>query len=1036
MARRLAQRQQVLAEHTNEVIRNNRDPELKAALPEKLKPLLERQEAIARLAAAIPVPKSAENQGKEATKATARAGETLKANGIDLAVNHQNQARESLQRLADALPEVWQRRQQAQEAVNEARQKTQQVSNDLENALRETARRPDANFNPEAAARELARRAANLAERQAEAVRNLADIAPDPLTQRQQERALDRAKDLADALDALRDAASGEATKSESKPAADWRILGPLEGLKARPPFAVDRPIDFKAAHEGRKKKPVLWRPANSGQNGKVDLGAMFSRDDNQTAFGMTEIQSPASGKGRLVIGSDDNCTIWLNGKKVFEHDGSRSWEHNSDRASVEFVQGANVMIVRCGNGNGEWMFSVAVELPRTDEVAQVIERVEKLRDALPATKANALATIDRLSEKIQGREPADDRAAEIAAEMKANPADAEAQARQAAALRNLKVPDAPAEQAEAVRLAEKAAKAATEGKPDAAQAHKEAVEAATDLARRLNDELTPREQAAALARAEKGLNQPDAARDRQTMARIQEAIAAEVAALPASSPAKKAAADATKRAAEMAEQQIHRPDAAATPEQMEAAREQAAKALDALAQADLPAPRPAEKPVADAAPRRQAEELADRQKAIAREAEELGKKADAAKDDKAAQAKIAAEMEALADRQEAVAEANRDVADPLPARSGERREAEKRRDEVRSAQARSAAALANHDPKRAAEMARQAAEAGSRLAQALPDKKPDPPRAMPDDPELGLKADQLAEARDLVRRERVIKEQMQAMMGERIAPQEKIRDEAAALGQAMAQLRNASRDISPRSHGPANASAELLQNHAPQAMNQADEHLAAGRSDPARDLQRRSAELLQQAANHAEDVAAALKADAGQAQAEMQNQGEGKADLAAARDAQRDAGQQLAQAHEAKGEAAANESTKAASNSMRNAAQGLRAASKPSRSKGSRDGKMASDDPSNHEPRGDEAGKADPHLAELQEAIKARTGRSWGELPGHLRSEILQMSQGPLPRRLRPTHRPLLPRDRRRQGRPWKGKSHDLPIRSRWRSC
>ena len=32
---------------------------------------------------------------------------------------------------------------------------------------------------------------------------------------------------------------------------------------------------------------------------------------------------------------------------------------------------------------------------------------------------------------------------------------------------------------------------------------------------------------------------------------------------------------------------------------------------------------------------------------------------------------------------------------------------------------------------------------------------------------------------------------------------------------------------------------------------------------------------------------------------------------------------------------------------------------------------------------------------AELQAALRAKTGRAWGELPGHLRTEILQMSQG-----------------------------------------
>jgi hypothetical protein len=46
-------------------------------------------------------------------------------------------------------------------------------------------------------------------------------------------------------------------------------------------------------------------------------------------------------------------------------------------------------------------------------------------------------------------------------------------------------------------------------------------------------------------------------------------------------------------------------------------------------------------------------------------------------------------------------------------------------------------------------------------------------------------------------------------------------------------------------------------------------------------------------------------------------------------------------------------------------------------------------------DPEESEAGTADPDLAELQAAVRARTGRAWGELPGHLRTEILQMSQG-----------------------------------------
>ena len=40
-------------------------------------------------------------------------------------------------------------------------------------------------------------------------------------------------------------------------------------------------------------------------------------------------------------------------------------------------------------------------------------------------------------------------------------------------------------------------------------------------------------------------------------------------------------------------------------------------------------------------------------------------------------------------------------------------------------------------------------------------------------------------------------------------------------------------------------------------------------------------------------------------------------------------------------------------------------------------------------------AGKADADLSALQDLVRKKTGRRWGELPGHLRTEILQLSKG-----------------------------------------
>ncbi len=49
----------------------------------------------------------------------------------------------------------------------------------------------------------------------------------------------------------------------------------------------------------------------------------------------------------------------------------------------------------------------------------------------------------------------------------------------------------------------------------------------------------------------------------------------------------------------------------------------------------------------------------------------------------------------------------------------------------------------------------------------------------------------------------------------------------------------------------------------------------------------------------------------------------------------------------------------------------------------------------SERDPKSHPGGKAEADLTALKEAIRRNTGRSWGELPGHLRTAILDTSQG-----------------------------------------
>ncbi len=291
-------------------------------------------------------------------------------------------------------------------------------------------------------------------------------------------------------------------------------------------------------------------------------------------------------------------------------------------------------------------------------------------------------------------------------------------------------------------------------------------------------------------------------------------------------------------------------------------------------------------------------------------------------------------------------------------------------------------------------EAAKDAAEAAEKLAAKIDhqSKLSQPSQIKsPIDPELAIGEPHLAQARDLVKRQRQVRERLQAIVGEKIAPQEQLQTESAKLGKELADLRDRSRESSPRSQGPANSAAHLLTEEAPKAMQQGSEGLAQARPNQARDAQRRAAELAERGAQATEDLASSLRTDQpaeGQANT-------GKSELAEARDAMQKAGQNL--------ESSANQD--AAEGAMRQAAQGLRSAASSGKGQGkapnntpqtagqdtpgegSPDGKAV-------DPKGGTAGVSAPDLAQLQEAIRNKTGRAWGELPGNLRAELLKQSQ------------------------------------------
>jgi hypothetical protein len=1048
LARRLVQRQDHLKNETVEAVRESRDhppqtAEGKAALADRLRPLIERQEAIARLAAALPVPPAQRDAARDAIQKTAVATEDLRAARPRDVEGHQNEARDALNRLAEALPDPNQRRDQARQKVAEARSRSEEIARDLERHLRETAPKPGQSLDFARSAAELAERVAPLASRERELAAALRAIEPESRVIPQRDRAARRADEFAQALEAVKrqapTAAALDTKPDEPRPLATWHVVGPF-AFDSGCPFSTEKGVDPRAKFNDLKGQPTAWKPAEPvDRQGTIDLGRIYGRDLKQAAFALTEIASPFARSARVLIGSDDTLTVWLNGKSIYDFRGERSHSPATDRLDVALSAGVNRIVVKCGNTNGDWKFSVAVTPP--PEVYRPITHWRVIgpfaSGAKPPVAVDSPIDLTREHTNRQGKpaswlaaKPVNDKGAIDLAGIYAtrdngvaafgyaeldNPASRPArmligsndtftvwlngkqvydsqigrswapdQARidvPLAAGKNrllvkcgntggnwmyslaVSADPAPEDQNRANDLA------GSESELEQLRAALPAIQLATKAAlERLQQKLdghTPADrQAAALAADQADLKAAeekaptDDAATRAALAADQRRIASALADLDAPDDPL-AQAESVERALE-AVRALDAPANDHNRAQAKVAINRAVEAATVLARRLGDEPSPQERIQQLARLQRKllaADAQADRS-AQAREQRAIGNEL----------ARLPVEHKDAAVRAVGAAALLSDQSarlDPGP-----------RPDAAALSIARERASVALDKLAAASDTHAPAAGGVTR--------SPGPASPL-NDPALGLTPADRADALALARRQRHIRESLQAIVGAASASQKALRDRSATLGREVADLRDRAQAISSRAPWSATAAADLLGRSAPETMDRAITGLHRGRPGEAVSAQRQAADQAEQAARHAEDTAAALRADPPPGPVDR-----AAGNLAAAQAAARSASEHLTQARTA-GQSAALAAQAAAAAAMRRAAQVMRSTAPPARGP-ARPGQPTSP---GTEPRTALADHGSPDLSDLKAAVRLQSGRTWGQLPGHLRNEILQMAQG-----------------------------------------
>ncbi|MDR3220185.1 MAG: OmpH family outer membrane protein [Dysgonamonadaceae bacterium] len=153
-----------------------------------------------------------------------------------------------------------------------------------------------------------------------------------------------------------------------------WYMIGPWESY-GRDDFSIIHPpeiaVDFDAVYTDGQvgsgivetdSHPIMVMGEEVGLNGTLRWKFMQSESmhntvpvltNRSTYYAYTELFFDEPTTMRVAIGTDDSGKVWINGKEVWQDNGS-SWYHIDEHiAPFNFRQGWNRILVRLENGGG-----------------------------------------------------------------------------------------------------------------------------------------------------------------------------------------------------------------------------------------------------------------------------------------------------------------------------------------------------------------------------------------------------------------------------------------------------------------------------------------------------------------------------------------------------------------------------------------------------------------------------------------------------------------------------------------------------------
>jgi len=130
-----------------------------------------------------------------------------------------------------------------------------------------------------------------------------------------------------------------------------WWVAGPYsEDLKKRYPLESSPFPDELPAGAGESDAAPRWERVPINACGFVNLGALFAHAEHISAYALLRIYSPRQQHVTILLGSDDQVRLWLNGKQIHESLHERTAVPDADAVPAALEAGWNTVLARVVN--------------------------------------------------------------------------------------------------------------------------------------------------------------------------------------------------------------------------------------------------------------------------------------------------------------------------------------------------------------------------------------------------------------------------------------------------------------------------------------------------------------------------------------------------------------------------------------------------------------------------------------------------------------------------------------------------------------